>query len=310
MCRLNPKVDFAFKKLFASPENKDILISFINSVLSKNEQIFDIELKNPYNIASYRKGKMTILDIKAVDTKGVWYDIEMQLAEQSFYDKRAFYYWAKVYSDQIESGEDFEVLRKTIAINILDFNYIDEEDFHNVYKVYNEKSKKEFSNIFQMHFIELNKFKKDYKSLSSTLDRWVAFLNRAYEIDVNKIPEELAVDKEVEKAIKKLDIMYLDSEEREIYENDLKAMRDYKAGLKTAEMKGRERGIQEGIQREKEQARLKNIDRVLKLLTKKFQSVDKSVEEKIKEANNEKLNIIIESILDLDNLKDLEKYLL
>jgi predicted transposase/invertase (TIGR01784 family) len=246
MCRLNPKVDFAFKKLFASPENKDLLISFINSMLSKDEQISDIELKNPYNIANYRKGKMTILDIKAVDTKGVWYDIEMQLAEQSFYDKRAFYYWAKVYSDQIESGDDFETLRKTIAINILDFNYIDEEDFHNVYKVFNEKSKKEFSNIFEMHFVELNKFKKDYKSLSSTLDRWVTFLNRAYEIDVNKIPEELALDKEVKRAIEKLDIMYLDSEEREIYENDLKAMRDYKAELKTAERKGREEGIERG----------------------------------------------------------------
>ncbi|WP_010235130.1 Rpn family recombination-promoting nuclease/putative transposase [Clostridium arbusti] len=246
MCRLNPKVDFAFKKLFASPENKDLLISFINSMLSEHEQISDIQLKNPYNIANYRKGKMTILDIKAVDEKGVWYDIEMQLAEQSFYDKRAFYYWAKVYSDQIESGDDFETLRKTIAINILDFNYIDEEDFHNVYKVFNEKSKKEFSNIFEMHFIELNKFKKDYKSLSSTLDRWVTFLNRAYEIDVNKIPEELALDKEVKRAIEKLDIMYLDSEEREIYENDLKAMRDYKAELKTAERKGREEGREEG----------------------------------------------------------------
>jgi predicted transposase/invertase (TIGR01784 family) len=246
MCRLNPKVDFAFKKLFASPENKDLLISFINSMLSEHEQISDIQLKNPYNIANYRKGKMTILDIKAVDEKGVWYDIEMQLAEQSFYDKRAFYYWAKVYSDQIESGDDFETLRKTIAINILDFNYIDEEDFHNVYKVFNEKSKKEFSNIFEMHFVELNKFKKDYKSLSSTLDRWVTFLNRAYEIDVNKIPEELALDKEVKRAIEKLDIMYLDSEEREIYENDLKAMRDYKAELKTAERKGREEGREEG----------------------------------------------------------------
>ncbi|WP_010241139.1 Rpn family recombination-promoting nuclease/putative transposase, partial [Clostridium arbusti] len=92
MCRLNPKVDLLFKKLFASPENKDLLISFINSMLSEHEQISDIELKNPYNIANYRKGKMTILDIKAVDEKGVWYDIEMQLAEQSFYDKRAFYY--------------------------------------------------------------------------------------------------------------------------------------------------------------------------------------------------------------------------
>ncbi|APM39288.1 PD-(D/E)XK nuclease family transposase [Clostridium kluyveri] len=40
MCRLNPKVDFAFKKLFGSSENKDILISFINSVLSEDEQLF------------------------------------------------------------------------------------------------------------------------------------------------------------------------------------------------------------------------------------------------------------------------------
>ncbi|KYH30642.1 PD-(D/E)XK nuclease family transposase [Clostridium tepidiprofundi DSM 19306] len=43
MCRLNPKVDFVFKKLFGSEENKDILISFINSVLSEDEQIADIE---------------------------------------------------------------------------------------------------------------------------------------------------------------------------------------------------------------------------------------------------------------------------
>ena len=234
MCRLNPKVDFAFKKLFGSSENKDILISFINSVLPESEQVRDIELKNPYNIASYRKGKMTILDIKAVDEKGTWYDIEMQLAEQGYYDKRAFYYWAKVYSDQIESGDDFDLLRKTIAINILDFNYLNEENFHNVYKVYNESSRKEFSDIFQMHFIELNKFKKDFGDLNTALDRWTAFLSRAYEIDRDKIPEELAGDSSVKKAIEKLDIMYLDKEEREIYENDLKRLRIQKAEIKAA----------------------------------------------------------------------------
>lgn len=35
MCTLNPKVDFAFKKLFGSEENKNILISFINSIISE-----------------------------------------------------------------------------------------------------------------------------------------------------------------------------------------------------------------------------------------------------------------------------------
>ncbi|UZW16313.1 PD-(D/E)XK nuclease family transposase [Clostridium pasteurianum] len=92
--------------------------------------------------------------------------------------------------------------------------------------------------MFEMHFIELGKFKKHYKDLNDTLNIWITFLNKAYEIDVNKIPEQLSQDEAVKKAIEKLDIMYLDSEERELYENDLKSMRIQKAELKTAERKG------------------------------------------------------------------------
>ncbi|MFT8343308.1 Rpn family recombination-promoting nuclease/putative transposase [Clostridium beijerinckii] len=246
MCRLNPKVDFAFKKLFGSEENKDILISFINSMLSEDQQIKDVHLKNPYNIANYRKDKMSILDIKAVDEKGTWYDIEMQLSEQIFYEKRAFYYWAKVYSDQLEGGYNYDKLRKTISINILDFDYLDEEEFHNVYKVYNEKSKNELSSVFEMHFLELNKFKKDFKDVRTALDRWIVFLNRAYELEKDKIPEELAVDEAVKKAVERLDVMYLDKDEREIYENDLKRLRDYIAEMKTTEIRGIEKGIKKG----------------------------------------------------------------
>ena len=246
MCKLNPKVDFAFKKLFGSEENKDILISFINSILSEDQQIKEIELKNPYNIANYKSDKMSILDIKAVDEKGIWYDIEMQLSEQKFYEKRSFYYWAKVYSDQMEGGYNYDKLRKTISINILEFDYLEEDDFHNIYKVYNEKSKKELSSVFEMHFIELNKFKKDFKDVKTALDRWVLFLNRAYELEKNKIPEELAVDEAVKKAVERLEIMYLDREEREMYEGELKRIRDYISVMETAEIKGIEKGMEKG----------------------------------------------------------------
>ena len=242
MCILNPKIDFVFKKLFGSEENKDILISFINSILSEDQQIKEIELKNPYNIANYKSDKMSILDIKAVDEKGIWYDIEMQLSDQKFYEKRSFYYWAKVYSDQMEGGYNYDKLRKTISINILEFDYLEEDDFHNIYKVYNEKSKKELSSVFEMHFIELNKFKKDFKDVKTALDRWVLFLNRAYELERNKIPEELAVDEAVKKAVERLEIMYLDREEREMYEGELKRIRDYISVMETAEIKGIEKG--------------------------------------------------------------------
>ena len=97
-----------------------------------------------------------------------------------------------------------------------------------------------------MHFIELNKFKKDYKDVKTALDKWVSFLNIAYEIDKDKIPKELENDENIKKALEKLDIMYLDNEEREIYENDLKALRIHNAEIKTAEEKGIQKGIQKG----------------------------------------------------------------
>ncbi len=89
MCRINPKVDLVFKKLFGSEENKDLLKSLVNSLLPESQQAVEIHLKNPYNLADYIDGKLSILDIKAVDGKGKWYDIEMQVEGQGYYGQRA-----------------------------------------------------------------------------------------------------------------------------------------------------------------------------------------------------------------------------
>lgn len=49
MERINPRVDIAFKKIFGIEENKDLLISLINSIVSEEDQVVDITLLNPYN---------------------------------------------------------------------------------------------------------------------------------------------------------------------------------------------------------------------------------------------------------------------
>ncbi|MBF0409703.1 MAG: Rpn family recombination-promoting nuclease/putative transposase, partial [Candidatus Riflebacteria bacterium] len=76
MIRVNPKVDIVFRKLFGSEENKDILRAFINSVLPEKEQIVSLEIKNPYNLASYVRSKGNILDIKAQAADGRLFDVE------------------------------------------------------------------------------------------------------------------------------------------------------------------------------------------------------------------------------------------
>ena len=136
MSTLNPRVDFAFKKLFGTEENKEILISFINAVVSEEDRVADVVLLNPYNHKEYRADKLSILDIKATDEKGRHYNIEMQITDQMFYNQRALYYWSKLYTSQLKQGDSFDALRKTIGINILNFNYFDDEPgYHNVFKL-------------------------------------------------------------------------------------------------------------------------------------------------------------------------------
>jgi hypothetical protein len=65
---------------------------------------------------------------------------------------------------------------------------------------------------------------------------------------------------------------------------------------------------QEGKEEEREKSRLKDVERVLKLLNKKFKDLDEDIKEKIRNLDSEKLNIIIEEILDIESLKDVEKY--
>src|SRR5580700_8629932 len=125
--KLNPKIDFVFRRLFGSEDNKDLLISLINSVVEPEPRIVDVTIKNPFNLATYRDSKESILDIKAVDQEGVWYDVEMQVQAHVLYGSRAIYYLSKTYADQLESGEDYSKLNTAIGIHFLDFEFFEDD---------------------------------------------------------------------------------------------------------------------------------------------------------------------------------------
>jgi predicted transposase/invertase (TIGR01784 family) len=244
MCRINPRVDFAFKKLFGSEENKDLLLALINAILAERVAIEEIELKNPYNLADYQAGKISILDIKARDDRGRWLNIEMQIGQDLNFDKRAIYYWSKLVTEQLSEGMMFRELKKTISINILDFNFIpDTDEFHNIYKIINSRTGKDdnLHDLFELHYIELRKYRKNYSEIVTALDRWITFLTRAHELDRKTIPSELASDTAIVKAIEAVDRMF-NEEERDIYEVRMEAIADVESKIASALAEGREAG--------------------------------------------------------------------
>jgi predicted transposase/invertase (TIGR01784 family) len=237
MSKLNPRVDFVFKLIFGSEENKDILMSFINAIVSEEDQVQDLTLKNPFTSKSYQQGKLVILDIRAIDVSGRHYNIEMQITDQMDYEKRALYYWSDMYAKQLSEGGKYAELKKTIGIHVLNFDLMDESDFHNQYYVTHHKSKKRAFCDFELYTIELTKFNTEISQVKTTLERWVAFLTKAYTFKKDSLPPTME-DPMVQKAAHILDTLSLDDEERVLYEGQLKWLRDEEAGLDKAYAKG------------------------------------------------------------------------
>jgi len=236
MCKLNPKIDLVFKKIFGTEQNKNVLKSLINSILPKDEQIVEVTIKNPYNEVDFVGDKLSVVDIKATDEKGRWYNIEIQVKEQKYYGKRAIFYLSEIYSNQLNESDSYNKLKKTIVISLLDFNYFlnDTRYFRRCcYKDFDTDELYPELDFADLYFVELRKFSKEYKNIKTTLDRWITFLNRATEIDKDNIPEELN-DPEILQAINTIETMSLSAKEREYYDSEKKVMRDRDAVIQTA----------------------------------------------------------------------------
>jgi predicted transposase/invertase (TIGR01784 family) len=287
LTKVNPKIDLVFKKLFGTEENKDILLSLINAILPHYQQIATLELKNPYNLADYTDGKLTILDIKAQDEKGIQYDIEMQIRGSGFYGKRTLYYWAKIFGSQLDytpndndtntyiddkyDGEGgYSELKKCIVISLMDFTFFDDDVCHRCFTLKNRETNQIHKDLdyLDLYFIEMKKFTKDLKLAKTILDRWINFLNNAHRYTNNNLPPQLTEIKEIRKASLKLDAMYLDKKEREYYEGQQKFRLDEISRLKEALEKAE---IKAKVQQEKavEKAEKKiNIEIAKKLISK------------------------------------------
>jgi len=273
MEKISPRIDIAFKKIFGVEENKDLLISLINSIISEEDQVEDIILLNPYNPKNFREDKLSILDIKAQGKDGKRFNIEIQLTDEADYDKRALYYWAKLYTEQLKGGEDYANLSKAIGIHILNFTSIlDTEKYHNVFHICEKDNGVKFFKDLELHTIELNKFIKGtheeinelVAKIKTSLDVWAAFLTRHDLLNKDNLPASLNIPT-LKKALNVLDIMSFGNEEREAYEEHLKWYRIEANTLKKIENKGFEQGLEKG----REEGELKKSFEIARALKEK-----------------------------------------
>ena len=239
---LDPKMDFVFKNIFGSEKHPNILISFLNATLKPKDLITEVEIKNTDLNKGYIEDKFSRLDVKATTNNNEIINIEIQLKNEYNMIKRSLYYWSKLYSDQLNEGEDYSLLKRTICINILNFKYLKTRMFHSVYRMKEIHTNEELSDIQEIHFIEIPKL-EDGSDEKDMLVAWIEFLKNPESEKVRSL--EMSVD-EIREAKDELIKMSNDDTQRELYEMRAKTLRDKISALNEAERKGIKKGREEG----------------------------------------------------------------
>ena len=125
---MKPKIDFAFKEIMTDEKAR---IGFLSAVLKlKPEEIKETYILNPYLDKVHEEDKLGILDVRILMNNDTEIDTEIQLSEMRIWTNRALFYAAKMFTDQIEQGQKYDVLKKCVSISILDFDlFKDQKEF-------------------------------------------------------------------------------------------------------------------------------------------------------------------------------------
>ena len=237
------KRDVIFKLFFGDERNLDFLIGFLQSVLKlPADEYADVQIRDPHLKRDYPDDKLAVLDVKVKTKSGKLIDIEIQLHVTPQMRERVVLYTSKMVAQQIESGDDYEVIKQVITIVITGETLIGEHgEYHDSFTYYSPKTGTQFTDLTEIHILELSKLPKE--SDGTNLYDWLEFINADSEEELTMIAEKKA---HMEAPVSKLIELNQSEEARMLFEAREKQLRDNKAMMRRAMTEGLNKGLREG----------------------------------------------------------------
>ncbi len=251
---INPYTDFGFKLLFGTAMNKELLISFLNALLFKEETVKDVTYLNAEHLDTQEYDRRAVFDVYCENEKGEKFLVEMQRGEQQFFKDRSVYYATFPIREQSQRGKwDYE-LKAVYIIGILNFTFNDTDGgyFHHEVKLVDLYTHKVFYDKLTFIYLEMPKFNKKEDELESMFDKWLFVLrNLSSLFERPRALQNRVFDRLFEAA----EIAKFNPKELGEYWESLKNFRDWYSVMSTQLKKGREEGLKEGLEKGLEQGR-------------------------------------------------------
>jgi predicted transposase/invertase (TIGR01784 family) len=225
-----------------------VLIGLLNAILRLPQPIVHVQILNPFSYKDFADDKLIVLDIRARDSAGRWLNIEMQVSIFAGLLQRLVYYASTMYFDQLKSGGSYADLRSAISICLLDKKlFRDDASAHHRFRLVDTEHGMEIPDSIEVHTVELTKYNLQEATISVApeIEQWAFFFLYADRYEPERL-RELLPGVEFQQAISVVEAIAGKTEDRMMYDQRLKAQRDYQWGLDSAREKGRQEGRQEG----------------------------------------------------------------
>ncbi|MBT9584324.1 Rpn family recombination-promoting nuclease/putative transposase [bacterium] len=188
-----------------------------------------------------------MLDIRAQDARGRFYNVEVQVEREDGYVERSVYYAAELLTSQLQKGQPFTKLAPTIGISLLDFAlFPKQDDLHSVYVLYDVAHQRKLSDVLEMHYIEMIKFKESKPHrLRTPFEKWLHILKYG-ELYEGDLPAVLQQEEGIKMAIESMNQAFARDEVRELIEARIRFQRDEATRLDRAKQEGLKQGLEQG----------------------------------------------------------------
>jgi len=341
---MDPTTDFGFKKLFGDEANKDLTMSFLNDLLELDPPLVDLSFANLEQLPEAPEQRIGIYDLLCHDAKGNSYLVEMQKSRIAYVKDRMVYYSTfpmaaqakkgskrsyyqyqpsleKLYireaasavygkrAEEVAASQPWNyALKGVYCIAILDYPLNGSTAAVNYNSIRNDRPPHElFYEKLKFVTVELSFFdpRKPEYSLDRHLNRWLFFLSFA--ADLEEVPEIFDNDKIIQKAFRIAEIANLTWKDRQLYERNLKQLRDAYAILETSHEDGLAKGMAEGRIQGKLEGKIESL---LLLFSQKLGPIPAEIEPAIRRLNDlEQIQGILAQFMQINNWEELQKFL-
>ena len=245
---IDPRVDWAFKRIFGSEDTKECLITFLNGLFEDELVIKDVTFAKTEKLSLRPDDRGVVFDVYCVTNEGKHIIVEMQKKEQEYFADRALYYTARAIVQQGVRGIWDYHLAPVYTVCFMDFVSSSPilKKFRTDLVLTDLQTRQLVSDRMRIVYLQLPLFDKHTEAeCMDIFDCWIYIMKNMNMFEQMPFSEKYPVFRKLAEIG---DLRKLSREELELYDEDIKNMRDIYATRKFDEKRGMEIGMAKGME--------------------------------------------------------------